>query len=81
MGGMGGAAPAAGSPAMASVEHITSMTACFSDTLGIKQLKKGQKWDLEAFYDYSKHGGMLHENGKQENVMGISIMYVKNAKW
>jgi hypothetical protein len=33
-------------------EHITSMSACFDDKLGVKELKKGQKWNLKAFYDY-----------------------------
>jgi hypothetical protein len=37
------------------VEHITSMSACFDDKLGVRQLKKGQKWQLEAFYDYNKY--------------------------
>jgi hypothetical protein len=35
-------------------EHITSMSACFGDKLGVKDLKKGQKWNLKAFYDYDK---------------------------
>jgi hypothetical protein len=81
MAGMGGGSASTSAPSIASVEHITSMSACTGDSLGIKQLKKGQKWELEAFYDYAKHNGMTHENGKQENVMGISIMYVKNASW
>jgi hypothetical protein len=33
-------------------EHITSMSACFDDKLGVKELKKGQKWNMKAFYDY-----------------------------
>ena len=37
------------------VEHITSMSACFGDKLGVTQLKKGQKWQLEAYYDYNKY--------------------------
>ena len=36
------------------VEHITNMSACFGDKLGLKDLKKGQKWNLKAFYDYDK---------------------------
>lgn len=90
MGGMGGgehaSAPStatkdgAAPPKVAATEHITAMSGCFDDKLGLKELKKGQKWQLEAFYDYGKHAGMTHENGKQENVMGIAIMYIKNPK-
>jgi hypothetical protein len=85
-GGMGGGAMAGGMGGASHgkeagpVAHITAMSGCFADTLGIKELKKGQKWELEAFYDYSKHGGMKHDSGTQENVMGIAIMYVKNPK-
>jgi hypothetical protein len=35
-------------------DHITSMSTCFGDKLGLTQLKKGQKWQLEAYYDYDK---------------------------
>lgn len=85
MGGMGGSEhtaskDAAGAPKMASQEHITAMSGCHDEKLGLKQLKRGQKWVLEAFYDYAKHPGMTHANGKQENVMGIAIMYIKNPK-
>jgi hypothetical protein len=37
------------------MEHITSMSACYGDKLGVTQLKKGQKWLLEAYYDYNKY--------------------------
>jgi len=60
-------------------EHIVAMSACDGAQMG-KYLKKGQKWDLRAYYDYDKHPGMKHDNGKQENVMGISILYIKNPK-
>jgi hypothetical protein len=36
-------------------EHITSMSTCYGDKLGVTQLKKGQKWLLEAYYDYNKY--------------------------
>lgn len=56
-GGMGGGAMATGKPALAGAnpaEHITSMSACFGDKLGVKKLVKGQRWELEGFYDYAK---------------------------
>jgi hypothetical protein len=37
-----------------ATEHITAMSTCFGDKLGLNQLKKGQKWQLEAYYDYDK---------------------------
>jgi hypothetical protein len=52
-GGMGGGSHAdGGHGGSGKEEHITSMSACFDDKLGVKQLKKGQKWNLKAFYDY-----------------------------
>jgi hypothetical protein len=77
VGGMGGGPmAAAGKPAAGAnpTEHITAMSACFGDKLGVKRLVKGQKWELEGFYDYSIRSGMKHDNGKQENVMAISIV-------
>lgn len=53
------------------------MSLCVGDSLGIKQLKKGQRWVLKAHYDYSKDRGNLNDVGKQEPIMGIAIMYVK----
>jgi hypothetical protein len=38
----------------ANQEHLTSMSPCFGDKLGLTQLKKGQKWLLEAHYDFDK---------------------------
>jgi hypothetical protein len=63
-----------------AVEHITNMSVCYGKTLGIERVQKGQKWDMEAYYDYSKHGGMKSDEGKQTSVMGIAVMYVKNPK-
>lgn len=79
-GGMGGGAMAAGGKSSGSAnptEHIISMSACFGDKLGVKKLVKGQKWELEGFYDYKAHPGMKHDNGKQENVMAISIVSLR----
>jgi hypothetical protein len=67
MGGMAGGAMAGGmgggskstTTAKGPVEHITAMSACFGDKLGVKQLQKGQKWELEAFYDYKQHAVRL----------------------
>jgi hypothetical protein len=60
-----------------ATEHISKMSLCVKDTLFVKKLQKGQKWKLKAVYDYNKNKGNRHGNGKQANVMGISIMFVR----
>lgn len=52
------------------------MSRCTSQTFTNKQVKVGQKWGIRAYYDYEKHGGMMHD-GVQDKVMGIAIMYVR----
>jgi hypothetical protein len=50
------------------------MTICVggTKTFDQKEVKQGQKWVLEAEYDYNKFPGMSHgDDGKQSNVMGI----------
>lgn len=74
--GMGGGAMAAGKPANANVnptEHITSMSACFGDKLGFKKLVKGQKWELEGFYDHTKVSYPLVGNHTKANLTRNSI--------
>jgi len=70
-------------------KHIVSMSLCGDmangngspvSPLKIKKLVKGQSWYLTAYYDYKKHEGMKSNFGGMDNVMGISIMYVKTAK-
>jgi hypothetical protein len=64
-------------PGGMDMPHITRMSFCSGKTMGITQVKKGQKWKITGYYDYDKHSGMK-ANGHQSNVMGISIMMVKN---
>jgi hypothetical protein len=63
-----------------ATEHISDMTACVNGKMGVSKLVKGQTWKLRAEYDYAKNKGSVHENGKQSNVMGIAIMWVKVPK-
>jgi hypothetical protein len=70
-------------------KHIIAMSICADNKsgikdipispLGIKDLKKGQRWTLRAYYDYAKYSGMKNNFGGQSTVMGISIMYAKTA--
>jgi hypothetical protein len=80
-GGPGMAMADSGGHASPSAKHISAMSGCQGDKLAVKQLKKGQKWVLTGYYDYDKNDGMKHDNGKQENIMAISIMFVKNPKF
>lgn len=63
----------------AGMPHISSMTWCTRNNgkLNVRDLKKGQRWVLKANYDYRKFAGMTHGNGKQDNIMGIAIMFVR----
>jgi hypothetical protein len=82
-------------PSMSAMEgmsstHIIAMSICADNKagykgmpisdLGLKRLRKGQSWTLEAFYDYNRHAGMKNNFGGMSTVMGISIMYVKTDK-
>jgi len=71
-------------------KHIIAMTICSENksgvqglplsTMGIKNLKKGQNWQLRAYYDYNKFAGMKKGNtNTMSSVMGIAIMYVKTS--
>jgi hypothetical protein len=88
-GGMGGPSgpPAAGATdahshaVKADSEHIVKMSGCPGEKMPVRNLVKGQKWVLNAFYDLDAHQGMKNSKGTQENVMGISIMYIKNPKY
>jgi len=70
----------------ASGEHIIAMSVCGDSAegngspigpLGVKTVSKGQTWGLNAYYDYKAHQGMKNNRGGMDNVMGISIMFVK----
>jgi len=67
-------------------QHIIAMTVCGEATdangspnspLNVKTVSKGQTWTLNAYYDYKQHQGMKNNYGGMDNVMGISIMFVK----
>jgi hypothetical protein len=58
-------------------KHITTMSGCTGEQMG-KYLKKGQVWKINGHYDYTQNEGMKNAYGSQDNVMAISIMYVKN---
>jgi len=59
--------------------HISKMVLCYKgmSELKVPQMKVGDVWTVEADYDYRKFKGATHPNGKQENVMGIALVYVR----
>jgi hypothetical protein len=46
-------------------------------TLKKATMTKGEYWTVEADYDYRQFTGATHPNGRQENVMGIALVYVR----
>jgi hypothetical protein len=74
-------APSDGQSAHGGIDHISTMSPCngfidFKDN----DMKPGQKWRLEAHYDYNKHKPSMHGNGGFDKVMGISLMYIRQKE-
>jgi hypothetical protein len=67
--GMGGGHHGGPSP------HISNMSLCVTNQSfgGLTEVKAGQKWTLKALYDYNAYPGMVHDEGKQSNVMGKAL--------
>jgi len=62
--------------------HISSMVLCWKghEQLKTARIASGQVWTVEAQYDYKQFAGATHPDGKQENVMGIGVIWVKKDK-
>lgn len=58
-------------------KHISSMTTCYYENVGVKKLAPGQSWSITGDYDYKKFEGNLEGDGDQAGVMAIAIMFVK----
>jgi hypothetical protein len=58
-------------------KHISSMSTCYYDGVGVKKLDKSQSWGMTGDYDYKKFEGNLEGDGDQAGVMAIAIMFVK----
>ncbi|KAE9980530.1 hypothetical protein EG328_000266 [Venturia inaequalis] len=61
-------------------KHISSQTTCDPAKMKTRQMKKGQKWEITANYDFDKFTPMLDVGGEMEPVMGLSLMYVRVKK-
>jgi hypothetical protein len=40
-------------------------------------MKKGQVWRLQADYDFKKSNGMVHSDGSLDEVMGLSVLFIR----
>jgi hypothetical protein len=58
-------------------KHISSMSLCFYDQIRERILSPGKPWVLTADYDYGTFEGNKDEEGKQEAIMGIAIMFAE----
>jgi Stress up-regulated Nod 19 len=63
-----------------ATEHISKMKVCAGENVGVIKMVKGQSWNLKAIYNYDMNKGDLHGDGKQANVMGIAIMFVREKR-
>lgn len=71
-------APAGGhSHGGTATRHISNMDICYADSLPVKKMFKGQKWEIEAAYDFTENRGVLSPDGEETEVMGIAILFVK----
>ena len=57
--------------------HLSDMHICHGKGLANDEIKKGQKWRLQADYDFDKFQGMMHDDGSLDTVMGIQLVFVK----
>jgi hypothetical protein len=57
--------------------HISGMSTCTAPEVPVKQIRAGQQWLLTADYDYDAHPGMLDHEGKQSDIMGIALVFVR----
>jgi hypothetical protein len=72
-------APKNDGSAHGGIEHISNMSPCIGFVeFNNQPLKSGQKWTLEANYDYNAHRPSMHGNGGFDKLMGIALMYVRS---
>jgi hypothetical protein len=56
-------------------KHISSMSTCYFNGIGVNQMDKKQSWVLKAEYNYDEHSGNW-EDGEPNEIMAIGIVYV-----
>jgi hypothetical protein len=68
---------AEGVHAHGALTHISDMGACQGASLPKNTISKGQMWNMKAEYDFSQFKGMKHDDGDWDEVMGITLMFVR----
>jgi hypothetical protein len=57
-------------------KHISSMSGCYNQQMPVRNLKKSQSWILRGHYNYDRFDGNTEKDGKQQDVMGLALMYI-----
>jgi hypothetical protein len=65
---------AMGHLASGSLNHISDIQGCHAEK---KFLRRGQTLNMKAHYDFNQRKGMKHEDGDWDEVMAISLVYVR----
>jgi hypothetical protein len=65
---------AMGHLATGSLNHISDIQGCHATK---KYLRRGQVLNMKANYDFNQRKGMKHEDGDWDEVMAISLVYVR----
>jgi hypothetical protein len=56
-------------------KHISSMSTCYFNDIGVRKMTKDQSWVLKGDYNYDEHPGNS-EDGEPSEIMAIGIAYV-----
>jgi hypothetical protein len=57
-------------------KHISSMSQCYNQIMPVRKLQKSQNWVLKGNYNFDIFAGNTEADGKQQDVMGLALMYV-----
>jgi hypothetical protein len=57
--------------------HLNDIQLCYGSDIRYKEMRKGQEWKLQAFYDFDENKGMRAADGEWDGVMGISVVFVR----
>jgi hypothetical protein len=68
---------ATGSHGHGALTHISEMGTCHGGLFPHSRLQKNQSWYMKAEYDLDQFKGMKHEDGSWDEVMGITLVFVR----
>jgi hypothetical protein len=58
------------------MDHIAKISGCAN----LGRMEKGDKWGVNAYYNFSRHPPMLLSNGEVEDVMGVGLIWLAEDK-